>query len=172
MEKQTSGFSLVEILVAVAVISILVLTAFNFYNQGYVKVKIGGIMTSFEPLKLALTEFRVLQGDLRKLNMDNPSDVWRKLQLPNPAQLTPNISKVSVRSEGINKIDVLFCINETIVNIPKASKLGILYAGSYINGTLTWQCNYVASTNDDEALKVLLPNNCRQRVNSTSLTCK
>ena len=181
MDKhQAQGFSLVELLAVMTVAAVILLAAFKFFNKDYVKAKISGTIGYFEPIKLALTEFRVLHGDLRKLNSSRPQEMWSKLLLKDPSTETKNLAAVRVWSLSANSVQVLLCLNQDEIKIPQGSKLGILYDGSYNGDQLAWQCSFVVNRAPDEhtaidysirSLSLLLPESCRKLSVSSVLEC-
>lgn len=122
------------------------------------------VISSFESLKIALTEFRMSQGDLRKINASRPAESWVELQMPDSAAL----------KHTRDKVQVLMCLDSTALNLPLGGKFGILYDGLYNEQQLSWQCSFVADTSVGaklEDLMLLLPASCRQQVVSDMLVC-
>ncbi len=79
--RRTSGFSLIELMIAVAIVGVLAALAVPAYQQFVTRAKISEGLTLLTPVKAAIIEYHTTHGDLPTAS--NWLVLLRELGLPN-----------------------------------------------------------------------------------------
>ncbi|MDO8437445.1 MAG: prepilin-type N-terminal cleavage/methylation domain-containing protein [Nitrosomonadaceae bacterium] len=77
MKKVQKGFTLIELMIVVAIIGILAAVAIPAYQDYIVKAKLSKVAASVDPVKLAVAMYFQEQG-----SMPSASNAWTSLGLP------------------------------------------------------------------------------------------
>ena len=91
--RQQTGFTLLELMIVVFIISLLSMIAVPAYENNVVKTKIGAELSHFERIKIEMAVYYTIFGSLPASNDD--------LSLPAPEQLSGKyIEKITVQAKG------------------------------------------------------------------------
>jgi type IV pilus assembly protein PilA len=146
--NQAKGFTLIELMIVVAIIGILAAVAIPAYQDYTVRAKVSEGLSMTSSAKVAVTESAISMG--RFLGAALPANA--SYGLATPASITGNnVSKVEIGTKG--EIIVTFTADKNI-----AGKTMVLVPS--INpgkGDVFWSCTSATSTID----KRFKPANCR-----------
>lgn len=139
------GFSLIELMIVVAIIGLLASIAVPAYNDYMTRAKIVEFLTSGEIIRKSFSEFRMVNGNftattLTALGASDPSG--------------GNIAAVTIGGNATNGV-IKICGNSTNLGIG-TDTVGIVMVGSFANNSVTWSCQNTG-TNSSK----YVPTSCR-----------
>jgi type IV pilus assembly protein PilA len=129
MKRMQKGFTLIELMIVVAIIGILAAVAIPQYQDYTVKAKLSKSAGYVAPIKTALAVFNQENGSF---NLPSAS-AWGSLGMGTPSS-TPEVSTVSVSqtsgiiSIGLNNIKAGSIDGKTIVMTPAAGATAIVWS--------------------------------------------
>ncbi len=96
MKRLQSGFTIIELVVVVAIIGILAAIAIPQYQEFAAKAKLANSASYVAPLKTALADFRQKNGNVDLVSANN----WSSLGIMSAPTRTTEVSAVSVSANN------------------------------------------------------------------------
>ena len=157
-KSQEGGFTLIEVMVVVAIIGILVAVAVPQYQDYIARSRVIEGMNLSSSAKLAVTEAFASRGTIPMDEATNGSFTFGPTRSVKLIEITPSGAiaidyQVSVAPEGKNTLH-LIPTNESDVNAPKPIDLSKPEGSTWSGG---WSCR----STETNLLSQLLPSECR-----------
>lgn len=154
MKKVQQGFTLIELMIVIAIIGILAAIALPAYQDYTVRAKVSEGAIAASALKVGITEMFADDGETGLASysatiVTNQADIVTD-KITSVATNGAN-GQITLVMGGINQLNANNVLNYT----PQINGAAISNANS--TGSISWVCNTAATTIDDN----FLPANCR-----------
>jgi len=148
MKKAQQGFTLIELMIVVAIIGILAAIALPAYQDYIVRSKVTEAMAALDASKLAVSEYASTEGAV-KLASASATEVG--VIKPTNAKYVSNLTADFATA---NQATLTATVDST--GVPGIDQKDIILTGSIqSDGSIAWVCTTSATT------KKYVPSNCR-----------
>ena len=133
MKKVQQGFTLIELMIVVAIIGILAAVAIPQYQDYVTRAKLSKVNVAVDPVKTAVAMFAQENAGLGTL----PANAWTSLGLAGAPTATTEVSAIAVNAGG--------AIVATLSNIGTGyNGTNVTYTPTVGNSAVTWAvtCGY------------------------------
>jgi len=150
MKKAQAGFTLIELMIVVAIIGILAAVALPAYQDYMARAKVSEVVVRLDAAKASVAEFIATNGSLPTDANSAGFDVTNSKYVSGMAWTAANGIEITVQATGTG-LD--------------GQKVYLAPSGTF-SSALTWTCG----TNAANTLYKFLPSNCRSATPTVSVT--
>lgn len=148
--RKLSAFSLIELMIVIAIIGILAAVAIPAYSDYVVRARVTELITAISGLKQNATEYRTIQA-FPGTSALTLADIGAS----DPSALSNFISSIVVNDADANTIVIGACGNATNLGISSGT-LNVYLRGEWSDAGMAWSCTYTEATNSK-----YVPTSCR-----------
>ena len=159
MKQIQKGFTLIELMIVVAIIGILAAVAIPAYQDYVVKAKLSKVQSTMDPLKLALSMYYQENGSFpngASTSATAPQAFWTSLGLPSGATVPSEIDGTALVVDGTSLTSATIAL-KVLPGAIKANTIDgktIMFIGSAAGTAVTWTCSLATSTAGLDAIAV------------------
>lgn len=152
-----SGFSLIELMIVIAIIGILAAIAIPAYGDYIIRARVTDMLGSVGSIEQSITEYRAVKGKFS--TTDGATVTFAELGVQDPKALSPAVKDTIVFAPNkATQVTIAICGNPDVLglvgNTGDDSFLNVYIVGNWVSNGLKWECQYTGSGK-------YLPTSCR-----------
>ena len=159
MKQIQKGFTLIELMIVVAIIGILAAVAIPAYQDYVVKAKLSKVQSTIHPVEMALAMYYQENGTFitttASTSTTAPAALWSSLGLPNGATMPPEVDATTFKVDGTIGSGDIVDLTLKLQNIKAVTidGLNLVLRGQAAGTAITWTCQASSTITDALAKK-------------------
>jgi type IV pilus assembly protein PilA len=164
VRKQKKGFTLLELMIVVAILGVLAAVAIPAYADYLIRSKISNMIAAASGLKDFVTEYRIVNGNFDGIDPSDPEATMSNIGTSDPTFLNPTISNIQFAVRDDNNMAIVVCGSTEGQGTEPQDTVNIYFTGTYLTentgnaginpGGMTWTCAYTGNPK-------FVPSSCR-----------
>jgi len=151
MKKIQKGFTLIELMIVVAIIGILAAVAIPAYQDYVIKAKLSKVQSTLDPVKMALAMYYQENGSFP--DSDVEATVWTSIGLTGSPTLPPEVSALAVDGTGLTTVKLTLTIGTGKIKANTIDGFDVEITGAATGTAVTWSCTAGTTVTEALALK-------------------
>lgn len=148
------GFSLIELMIVIAILGIVASLAFPAYSDYVIRAKISGMINSVGVIKQAVSEYRGMNGNFNAIDPSDSEATFEALGITDPTDLTNVISEIKFAVLNNNFMAIAICGSTEGEGTAPDDTVDIYFTGEVVTSGMAWGCAYAGNSK-------YVPSSCR-----------
>ncbi len=158
--KCTKAFSLIELMIVIAILGIVASLAIPAYNDYLTRAKVTNMISIADVVKAAVAEDRGINGNFDHIDASDPVKTFEDLGITDPVLLSQAISEIRFTKEDDYYMSIVICGDSKGQGTPDEDTVDIYFTGTYYSSGMKWGCQYTGNSK-------YVPSSCRTRYEPT-----